>query len=114
MHTYVKRKQAAHLDTLVSECNTKKVVLQVYFSQNEVQSAHWCHGQATLFTAHAWIEKDKIENIVLISDDLNHTKHSIYVYMERIIALLKQKYPLIEVRLLCVTILYCLKKHMSL
>ena len=45
------------------------------------------------FTAHAQIEKDKTENIVLISDDLNHTKHSIYVYMERIIALLKQKYP---------------------
>ena len=56
MHTYVKRKQAAHLDASVSECNTKKVVLQVDFSenatimsQNEVQSAHWCHGQATLF-----------------------------------------------------------------
>jgi len=49
------------------------------------------------------------ENIVLISDDLNHTKHSIYVYIQRIIALLKQKYPLIEVRLLPVTLLYCLK-----
>ena len=56
IHTYVKRKQATHLDTLISECDTKKVVLQVDFSenatimsQNEVQSAHWCHSQATLF-----------------------------------------------------------------
>jgi len=105
------RKQAAHLDALISECDTKKVVLQVDFSENatimsqsEVQSAHWCHGQVTLFTAHAWIEMHKTENIVLISDDLNHTKHSIYIYMERIIALLKQKYPLIEVRLLSVII----------
>ena len=56
IHTYVKRKQAAHLDALISECSIKKVVLQVDFfenatimSQNEVQSAYWCHGQATLF-----------------------------------------------------------------
>ena len=80
-----KCKQAAHLDTLISECNTKKVVLQVDFSenatimsQNEVQSAHWCHGQATLFTAHAWIERDETENIVLISDDLNIAFMSIW------------------------------------
>ena len=26
IHTYVKRKQAAHLDALISECDTKKVV----------------------------------------------------------------------------------------
>lgn len=104
IHTHVKRKQAAHLNSLVSQCDTKHVVLQVDFSenativsQNEVQSAHWCHGQATLFTAHAWIEEEKTENIVLISDDLNHTKYSIYVYMVHIMELLKRKYPSIEV-----------------
>jgi len=93
------------LDALVSQCDTKKVVLQVDFSengtimsQNEVQSAHWCHGQATLFTAHAWIEEGKTEKIVLISYELNHTKHSIYVYMVHIMKLLKRKYPSIEVQ----------------
>ena len=106
IHTFIKRRQAAHLDTLVSQCDTKKIVLQVDFSenatimsQNEVQSAHWCHGQVTVFTAHAWIETGKTENIVLISDDLNHTKHSIYVYMGYIMKLLKQKYSSIEVQL---------------
>lgn len=42
---------------LVSKCDEKHVVLQVDFaenativSQNEIQSAHWAHGQATIFT----------------------------------------------------------------
>ena len=42
--------------------------------------------------AHAWIDKEMTENIVLISDDLNHAKHSIYVYMKYIMTLLKEKY----------------------
>ncbi len=42
-------------------------------SQIEVQSAHWCHCQATVVTAHAWIDKETTENI-LISDDINHAK----------------------------------------
>ena len=41
----------------------------------------------------------------LISDDLNHTKHSIYVYMEYIMRLLKQKY----IYVICC--LYILSEH---
>ena len=73
------------MTSLVSKCSEENVVLQVDFSenatiasQNETQSAHWSHGQATLFTAHAWI-KDGSESFVLVSDDLNHTKYSVYV-----------------------------------
>ena len=58
VHTYVKRKQAAYMDTLISKCDGENVMLQVDFSenetiasQNETQPAHWCHGQATYFTA---------------------------------------------------------------
>ena len=68
--------------------------LHVDFSENatiaiqrEVQSAHWNHGQATLFTAHAWIkarsgdtETAEGRSMVIVSDDLNHTKYSICVY----------------------------------
>ena len=62
----------------------KSVVLQVDFSENatiasqcEVQSAHWNHGQATFFKAHAWIKRDTLEgqSMVIVSDDLNHTKY---------------------------------------
>ena len=66
--------------TLISKCDGENVVLQVDFSenatiasQNETQSAHWCHGQTTLFTAYAWIKEDENESFVLVSDDLTHT-----------------------------------------
>ena len=59
IHTYVKHKQDVYMDTLISKCDGENVVLQVDFSenatiasQNETQSAHWCHGQATHFTAY--------------------------------------------------------------
>ena len=67
-------------------------------SQREVQCAHWNHGQATLFTAYAWIKYDKSENVsmVFVSDDLNHTKYSVYVYIQYIFNHLKTTYPDIE------------------
>ena len=62
----------------------------------EVQSAHWSHGSATLFTVHAWVSDGVTESMVFISDDHNHTKYSVYVFIQRIINLLKQKYPCVE------------------
>lgn len=96
LHTYVKRKQAASFKSLVEGCDGKTVVLQVDFSENativsqrEIQSAHWNHGQATLFTAHAWIKAGSEDTVaesqlVIVSDDLNHTKYSIYFFMQRV------------------------------
>ena len=53
------------------------------------------NGQATLFTAHAWIKHDTSEgqSMVIVSDDLNHTKYSIYVFMQHIFSHLKTTYP---------------------
>ena len=66
IHTYVKRKQAAYMDTLISKCDGENVVLQGDFSenatiarQNETPPAHWCHGQAIHFTVFAWIKEDE-------------------------------------------------------
>lgn len=60
LYTYVKRKQAASFKLFVEWCYGKNVVLQVenatIASQREIQSTHWNHGQATLFTAHALIK----------------------------------------------------------
>ena len=105
LHAYVKRKQAASFKSLVQKCDGKSVVLQVDFSENatiasqcEVLSAHWNHGQATFFKAHAWIKRDTLEgqSMVIVSDDLNHTKYSIYVFMQQIFSHLKTTYPDIE------------------
>ena len=104
VHTYVKRKQSAHMADLISKCNGKNIVLQVDFSenatiesQNEIQSAHWTHGQATLFTAHAWIDEGKNQSFVVVSDDLSHTKQSVYAYMTYIFKYLKVNFGPIEV-----------------
>ena len=82
----MKREQAAAFNSLKSSSDGITIVLQVDFSENativaqkEVQSAHWHHPQATLFTAHAWINNDNNFSMVIISDDLNHTKYCIFV-----------------------------------
>ena len=98
-------KQAAYLDKLVSGCDGENVILQVdcfsknatIASQREIQSAHWSHGQATIFTAHSWIDTDSRESITIISDDLNHSKQSAYTYMQYIFNHLKSKCPNIKV-----------------
>ena len=41
----------------------------------------WNHSQATLFEAHAWMNQDSKESTVIISDDLNHTKHTVCIFM---------------------------------
>ena len=65
-----------------SKVNGDDAALQVDFSenaslmnQNEVQSAHWCHGQATVITACVWICEH-------ITDELQHTKLNVFRFMD--------------------------------
>ena len=81
LHSYIKCKQSAHMDSLKAKCDTQDIVLQVNFSENaiiasqhEIQSAHWNHGQAILFTAHAWVNECENQSFAIISDELTHTK----------------------------------------
>ena len=104
LHTYIKRKPSLGFKRLVSECNGQKVEFQVDFSENatiiaqrEIQDAHWSHVQVTLFTAHAWINEGFHLSIVIMSDDLNHTKYSVYPYMQFIFRYLKEKYGIVEI-----------------
>ena len=103
LHTFVKRKQAASFDSLKNSCDGKSIVLQVDFSENvtiaaqkEVQAAHWHHAQATIFTTYTWINNATNFSTVVISDDLKHTKHSIFVFMQCIFQSLRAKFPSIE------------------
>ena len=78
------------MENMINSCDGKTILLKVDFSenaslfllmQNKIQSAHWNHSQATLFTAHAWINQDCNKSIVIISDDLNHTKNTVHTFM---------------------------------
>ena len=99
----MKRQQAASFDSLKNSCDGKSIVLQVDFSENatiaaqkEVQAAHWHHSQAAIFTTYAWVNNATNFSMVVISDDLNHTKHSIFVFMQCIFRSLRAKFPSIE------------------
>ena len=90
-------------ESLKNSCDGQSIVLQVNFLENatitaqkEVQAAHWHHGQATVFTTHAWIDSTTNFSMVVISDDLNHTKYSIFVFMQCILQRLREKFPHIE------------------
>ena len=103
LHTFVKREQAASFESLKNSCDGQSIVLQVDFSENatitaqkKVQAAHWHHGQATVFTIHAWIDSTTNFSMVVISDDLNHTKYSIFVFMQCILQCLREKFPHIK------------------
>ena len=70
------------MNQATSKMNGDDAALQVDFSenaslmnQNEVQSAHWCHGQATVITACAWICEH-------ITDELQHTKLNVFTFMD--------------------------------
>ena len=81
----------------------QKIVLQVDFSENativaqrEIQAAHWCHVQVTILKAYAWINEEVNLSIVIVSDDIYHTKYRVYTYMQLIFICLKEKYASIE------------------
>ena len=103
MHVYIKRKQFSYMQQCKQSCNGKKICLQVDFSenaslqhQNEIQSAHWNHSQATLFTAYAWIDSENKESFAIVSNDLDHTKQSVYSFKRFLLATLCEKYPSIN------------------
>ena len=57
---------------------------------------HWSHGQATVFTGFAWIADGVTESIVIISDDLQHTKLCVYSFVTYILKFLTNKYPAVK------------------
>lgn len=103
VHTFTKREQHSHFEALKEKVDTENIVVEVDFSenftikdQNEIQSAHWTHKQATLFTSHAWVGADNNEPMIHWSDNLEHGKLAVYEFMKNIFAHLKNKYPAVQ------------------
>ena len=102
IHVFIKRRQAAYMRDRQRAADGVNIIVQVDFSenatlqnQNEIQTAHWSHNQATLFTAYAWIDvsEDITESMLIVSDDLQHNKQSVHMFMTHIFCTLKAKYP---------------------
>lgn len=100
MHVFVKRTQAESFENVKRDLEPEVGVLQMDFAENfstiaqdEIQSAHWSHGQITVFTAVAWLAGGKVCSYVVVSDDLLHGKVSVWVYFKCIIEELKKECP---------------------
>ena len=95
-HCFVKREQAKVYNEerlLATSSNFKPnvAVIQVDFSENftcsaqdEVQSFHWVQPQVSLFTIAAWYSGEH-HPMVIVSDNLDHTKQTVVAYMDRIL-----------------------------
>ena len=100
-HVFVKNQQAKHFETKKKETSSTEIVLQVDFaenfsilSQDEIQSAHWSHPQATLFTGCSWGNKgEEKHSYVIFSNELTHDKCAVWVFLGKIIQDLKIHYP---------------------
>ncbi|EDO29585.1 predicted protein [Nematostella vectensis] len=105
-HVFIKRKQSAFFEDSIANLNENEAVVQVDFSENyacqhqdEIQSAHWCQEQVTLFTVAIWAKDSAntdttCNSHVIVTDDHNHDKQSIAVFMDYTInTLVKEMFP---------------------
>ena len=65
-------------------------MLQVDFSENATIASRDTISTLVPWSgnplySNAWIKEDENESFVLVSDDLTHTKYSVYIFMEYIL-----------------------------
>lgn len=100
-HVFVKNQQAKYFENKKKETSSTEIVLQVDFaenftilSQDEIQSAHWAHPQATMFTGCSWGNMgEEKHSYIVISNELSHDKCTVWVFLHKIIQDLKIHYP---------------------
>lgn len=104
VHTYVKKQQSDTFEARKKETSESEILLQVDFaenfsilSQDEIQSAHWSHPQATIFTGCAWAVNGNAKlSYLLFSNELSHDKYAVWTFFKKIIEDLKQEYPTLK------------------
>lgn len=92
LHVFIKREQSNHFQTKLLSIPKGSAVIQVDFSENytiqhqgEIQSAYWNQNQLTVFTICVWMHKEQ-KSMVFVSDDLDHDKTSVCVYMHKVLS----------------------------
>lgn len=86
-HVHTKRIQSMAYEEDKKHSSSSSIVIQTDFAENfncinqdEIQSAYWGHRQVSLFTCCIWTGEDKPKSIIIVSDDLNHSKEAIAVF----------------------------------
>ena len=94
-HVYNAKRQHTELKCLKESLTANHIIIQEDFAenytlrqQNEIMAAHWAPQQVTIFTAVAYYkENNELKNISysIISDELDHSKHSVFVFNKLIV-----------------------------
>ena len=97
-HVFLKREQASYFQYKLLSVGEKSAVVQVNFSENftlkdqgEIQSAYWDQEQLTLFTISIWTKSIQ-SSIAIVSDDLDHDKTAVLVFMNRLLQRVKDEF----------------------
>jgi hypothetical protein len=99
-HEFIKQKQSKFFQEALKSASAEHVVLQVDFAenysaryQNAVQSTYFNNTQVTIFTAVAWYAANEKMSFAIISQDNNHNKIAVHVFIKKIVCLLKERLP---------------------
>lgn len=94
-----KKIQFEYLEECKNRGDDSEAVIQVDFAenamltaQNQIQSAHWKERHVTVFTCVIW-SCNRTESLVIISDDLDHTKYAVWTFLKVIGNFIKCEFP---------------------
>lgn len=102
-HHYVFKEQSRYLKDLKSNLNENTVIIMMDFAQNytfvvqdEVQGHYWSRNCCTLHPVVIYFRKNgelKHESLCFITDDLKHDVSAVHVFVNHVIAYIKEKFP---------------------
>lgn len=103
LHVFIKREQSHCFQTKLLSIAHGSAVIQIDFSENytlqhqgEIQSAYWNQSQLTIFTVCVWMHAEK-KSIVFVSDELDHEKNSVCVFIHELLSKLVAKHGITKV-----------------
>ena len=103
LHVFIKREQSNCFQMKLLSIPSGSAVIQVDFSENytlqqqgEIQSAYWNQNQLTIFTICVWMHNEQ-KSMVFVSDDLDHEKTSVLVFIHKVLSELTTKYAIRKV-----------------
>ena len=102
-HCYIAKCQTRYLEKRKEEIDDKTALVPGDFAQNysfvvqdEIQGYHWNNSQCTLYPVVVYYKKSQdLAHIsyCILSDDLDHTIHLVYVIQKKVIQDLKTRLP---------------------
>lgn len=102
MHCFIKRIQYEYFEECKNRGDESEAVIQVDFAenasltaQNQIQSAHWRERHVTVFTCVIW-STSKTESLVIISDDLDHSKYAVWTFLKLIGNFIQEEFPQVD------------------